>query len=330
MDRRRRSSKVFRLFIAGAARLIARYYLHNPYYAKRIAHFYRSPSMFGRDLLNHAAYRLRLQRAPVLPSYITLEISSACNLKCPMCPQPERMRRPKGFMPFDTFRRVLDANPHLRRVGLTNWGETLLHPELGRLLAYAREKDVEVCLTTNATLLTAERAALLLDSEVMAVVFSLDGVGEGYEAVRGADYAKVLANIQRFLGMNAERGGRCYTEINCVVGAHNRAHHATLLKELAAIGVDNVNMQSCQLYDGGPGGEGPAGRRRSPVCPELYRALTVLAQGDVVPCCVDYDGMSRLGNVNEDPHIGTYFNGPAMRRLRTTDLRSDAAPVCCR
>jgi MoaA/NifB/PqqE/SkfB family radical SAM enzyme len=58
-----------------------------------------------------------------------LELTNYCNLACAVCPN-KSMKRAKAFMPSSMVFHIVATNPQLREVGLSVWGEPLLHPEL--------------------------------------------------------------------------------------------------------------------------------------------------------------------------------------------------------
>jgi pyruvate-formate lyase-activating enzyme len=91
------------------------------------------------------------------PSYIyAIDVVGTCNLRCPTCPVGNfaAADRPKGFMAPELFERILDkivaervaAQP---QVWLFNWGEPLLHPELGRLIGAVKQRGLRCHLSTN-------------------------------------------------------------------------------------------------------------------------------------------------------------------------------------
>lgn len=50
-------------------------------------------------------------------------------------------------------------------------------------------------------------------------------------------------------------------------------------------------------------------------CGEIWRSLTVLSSGDVVLCCLDYDGSVNLGNLNEQ-RIDEIWNSKNFKDIR--------------
>jgi hypothetical protein len=49
-----------------------------------------------------------------------------------------------GFLRFEDFRKLLDDNPGLKRIELSNWGEIFLNPALLSVLELAHERGVEL------------------------------------------------------------------------------------------------------------------------------------------------------------------------------------------
>jgi hypothetical protein len=72
---------------------------------------------------------------------IRLETSSKCQLKCPACPTARGLNRESivGWdnLSFESFERFITANPRVRHVELSNWGEIFLNPDLKRIVSYA-------------------------------------------------------------------------------------------------------------------------------------------------------------------------------------------------
>jgi len=62
---------------------------------------------------------------------IGLEASTICQLKCPICPTTEGLIKQQlgsGFLKFDAFRRIVDENPWVHAIELSNWGDIFTEP----------------------------------------------------------------------------------------------------------------------------------------------------------------------------------------------------------
>src|SRR4051794_8895077 len=66
------------------------------------------------------------------PVKLTIEPTSICDLRCPLCPTGAgTLRREKGMLSFSNFRKVIDdLDPFLCRVVLWNYGESFINPSI--------------------------------------------------------------------------------------------------------------------------------------------------------------------------------------------------------
>ena len=74
------------------------------------------------------------------------------------------------------------------------------------------------------------------------------------------------------------------------------------------------------------GGQGPVRKWLRKPCSRLWRTFTVLANGDVALCCLDYDGQQLLGRVDAGHSIRDVWNGPLYREIRRLHRTSTAEP----
>ena len=84
-----------------------------------------------------------------------LELINACNFRCDFCPTIVS-KREKSSMPFSLYRKLIDqiAEQGLGRgIALHVLGEPFLYPRLTEAVTYAKERNLQVVLTTNGSLL---------------------------------------------------------------------------------------------------------------------------------------------------------------------------------
>ncbi len=89
-----------------------------------------------------------------------IEITSGCNLRCPMCFAESG---PGGtYLDFATYTRMVDRYVHLEGIPdvlQLSGGEPTLHPDLNRMIRYAYESPIQVVmLNTNGIRLAHDRA----------------------------------------------------------------------------------------------------------------------------------------------------------------------------
>jgi MoaA/NifB/PqqE/SkfB family radical SAM enzyme len=152
-----------------------------------------------------------------------------------------------GAMPFDLFRRLVDDVPGLRMLTLQGLGEPLLSPYLMDMIRTAVERRIRVGFNTNATLLTARRAAELVASQVDWLHVSLDGASaEAYEKVRdGARFEAVVANLAGLVRAKQDAGSDTpWIRVVFVAMRDNVGELSALVRLLGDIGVDEVRVQN--------------------------------------------------------------------------------------
>ncbi|AUX45194.1 uncharacterized protein SOCE26_066750 [Sorangium cellulosum] len=179
-----------------------------------------------RDLLSVRFYARRIQKQhlaraltslvyskapytfprPRLPYVVAVEPTTYCNLQCIMCPSPG-FKSPRGYMSMDVFDKVLReaVAGGMHRIRFIGLGEPLMHPQLPEMIRKAKRGGLYTEVSTNATLLTRELGAALLDAGLDEIGFSLDSADEAeYERIRkGAKFREVIANVDGFLELCA-------------------------------------------------------------------------------------------------------------------------------
>ena len=140
----------------------------------------------------------------IAPKAVQLDASAHCQLACPLCPAADGRTKPslgQSYLKFADFQSLLDRNPALEHVELSNYGEMFLNPKLPEMLAYAHQRNVTVSGANGVNLNHAGDEALeaVVKYRVRTLTCSLDGAtAETYAAYRvNGDLNRVLANIDR-------------------------------------------------------------------------------------------------------------------------------------
>jgi MoaA/NifB/PqqE/SkfB family radical SAM enzyme len=105
-----------------------------------------------------------------------------------------------GFLKFADFRKLLDDNPHIRHVELSNYGEIFLNPQLLLILEEAYGRKVALTAGNGVNLNNVREEVLegLVKYRVQRLQCSIDGASqETYQRyrVRG-NYETVIRNIE--------------------------------------------------------------------------------------------------------------------------------------
>ena len=245
-----------------------------------------------------------------------LEITSVCNLACSFCPPTERQ---KQFISVEDFSKRLDQiKPHTDYIYLHVKGEPLLHPKIDQLLDVSHEKGFKVNITTNGTLINKKREKLLNKPALRQMNFSLhsfDGnIGskdkEGYvrsilsfikEATSQSEMIVSLrlwnltqdntTNIER--QRNRELLEMIEKEFDLDYKIEEKVVPGSGVKIADRIFINqDYEFQWPALHEEEDDGKG--------FCHGLRNQAGILANGTVIPCCLDGEGIINLGNINEN------------------------------
>jgi hypothetical protein len=174
------------------------------------------------------------------PYILDIDASSRCQLKCPSCPTTEKGFNNKagsGFLKFNDFKKIMDANPYIREVELDNDGEMFLNPELLAIVEYAYKKKVKLACNTGVNLNYATPEVLegLVKNGFRALNCAIDGATpETYSIYRkGGDLNKVLENI-KLINYFKDKYHSKFPELKWqfIVFGHNE-HEIMLAKQMA-------------------------------------------------------------------------------------------------
>ena len=194
-----------------------------------------------------------------------------------------------------------------------------------------RAKDLGIsCVKTysNGSLLTAERAKSLLESNLDELFLSFDGASrEEYEKSRvPLLFDQVLENIHTRVRLRNEyhaRGGnRMRIKVSCCSTEDKTGTMKLLQKEVDEFSFTKLHNWGTEDYTAN------RHRIRKP-CQRPWKTVTILSNGDVVPCCLDYDGKIRFGNLHETT-LQAIYHGEVLRNLQRLHKigRHDEISIC--
>ena len=135
------------------------------------------------------------------PIALQVEITSACNLRCTMCPLTNfqtASSKEKGHMKIATWHSVLEMAKTVQQVNLAGFGETLANPNCIKLLRELDQLGIPVALATNGTLVTEKLASQLAEIKSLNIInVSIDSLEKTtYQAVRGGNLDRALAGVR--------------------------------------------------------------------------------------------------------------------------------------
>ncbi len=143
-------------------------------------------------------------RIGLLGHKISLEASTICQLKCPICPTGQGLNKTtsigQGYLKFSNFKKFIFDNPKIKMIELSNWGEIFLNPELKKIIQFAYLRNISLTVRNGANLNTVTEEVLkyLVKYRVKHLNISIDGATNAiYKTYRqGGDLHKVLKNVK--------------------------------------------------------------------------------------------------------------------------------------
>lgn len=289
--------------------------------------------------LNHLAYNWQTIGSPGRAAVFQIELTNNCPMTCEMCPRTHSMTRPLGYMERGLYERIVEeAAASSGKVFLHHFGDSLLHPDLGEYIGFARAHGVGTYLSANPVLLTDSRVRALVDNGLEELVLSLDGLtAETSALVRGPAASNVeLAErrIHSLLAYRAEQGVERPEVVLQMVRQKQNMHEveAWLEKWRAVEGLDRVKVKSYVTWDGREEAinrlrpDEQEDRDPGVVCDKPWTSVTVLWDGTVVPCCFDHNGSLALGRLGEQS-LAEIWRGERLASLRRAHRSGDLSGV---
>ena len=264
------------------------------------------------------------------PNVRQIEVTNACNYRCPMCPHTGAMTRRVEYMGFSLYKRIIDKLlPSNDEVYLHFLGEPLMHPFLDKMIRYGKSRGLGIGFFTNGSLLTEENSRKIIDVGLDDLVISFEVIEETFEDLRdGGDFQQVRQNIMRFLRLRGLK-----TKPRVTISSITWPKDKKRLENRFWRGkVDRFVMKEIHDWSGDVLEITQIAGRKSDtnkVCLFPWSRMSVLVDGRVVPCCVDYDGKCVLGDLKKDS-LQSIWNGEKMISLRKALLegRKDDIKLC--
>lgn len=274
-----------------------------------------------------------------------IELTNHCLMKCVMCPRTYAMDRPQGFMRLDGFRKVIDELAQIpayqrgeRQIWLHHFGESLMHPFFGKFIRYCTDSRVKAKLSLNPFVLTRERSEKLIAAEPELLYLSLDGHDDdSFAKIRGLPNAFNISktNILDFLKLKYQYGSKIKVAISVIdLQLNEESIKRTRDFWMNQIGVDDFLIKPFVTWNGDideinnmqPGTIHKATKHIK--CRVPWQSMTVTWDGDVVPCCFDYNKKYVLGNIYNNT-LCEIWNDKPINMLRNEFLSENITNALC-
>lgn len=232
---------------------------------------------------------------------IYLEITNSCNLNCSFC----EAKKNHDFMHLDDIKRNLDEISEVTDyVYLHILGEPLSHPFFNDILDYTDKLNLKVQLVTNGTLLYKypdifKHSSLRKLSISIHSIDNIDISNDYFDIINKLiDYPKNNQYLElRFYDLNNLK----YNALNYYNYLNDKYNFLNTTKKQSYKILDNTYIYIQDLFHWPNINDSFISNNGK--CLGAINMLGILCNGDVVMCCLDPSGHTKIGNIYDNKLI---------------------------
>jgi radical SAM protein with 4Fe4S-binding SPASM domain len=285
-------------------------------------------------------------KPPPFPRVLRIEPASQCNLSCSHCPTGT-VDMDRGIMSNETFENILrnieENKSYVKVVVLYHGGEPLLNKNFFKYVSAIKKINSEIFIKTvsNGMALTESTAKKILNSELDAIEFSLDGLSaEESQHIRvKSKTSKVIKNVKHLIAEKIkdklEKPTISIATTQFVRKSDNEKvpSEAPIPDWLFSEFGDYVSYKTGFAMRWPHMGDSAGFELLETLgddineCDHVISTMTVRADGDVVPCCYDLTSKLTMGNVNTNSLLNIW-NGKKYEILRAAISNKKFYSIC--
>jgi radical SAM protein with 4Fe4S-binding SPASM domain len=257
------------------------------------------------------------------PIAVSIEPTTACNLRCPQCPSGLRQfTRPTGNLKLETNKAILDGlGKNLQFINYYFQGEPFINPHFLEVVREARKRNIYVLTSTNAHFISENTAREIVESQLNEIIISIDGMTqETYENYRiEGELNKVLEGTRNIVAARKKaQVNHPILTFQFLVSKQNEHEIEQAKKVTSELGVDQITFKTIQVYDYQTGdelipendlysrykrldnGSYALKNKFRNSCWRMWSSCVFTWDGAVVPCCFDKDAQHKMGNISKN------------------------------
>ncbi|MBU1642312.1 SPASM domain-containing protein [bacterium] len=274
---------------------------------------------------------------------VHIEVTNICGLACSFCPPK---LSPSKTMPLPFFHKVVtQLRPYTKGLAFHVMGDPLTLSNLDDYLDIAHREDFEVTLTTSGYYLKKSSFETLFHPAVRQLNISLNSYNKNSLNLTFDDYMDAVLDI---CAEKLARHPKPFINLrlwNFDEACSEAAFNTMLFERLSAFFEIPIDLDS--LYAERPKSlrlaskvllhfdsyfEWPslnASHDSDGSCYGLRSHIGILADGTVVPCCLDGEGVIALGNLHDTP-LSDVLDSERAQKIRNGFLQGKAVEELCR
>lgn len=187
------------------------------------------------------------EKGDCYPIYIEVGLTNLCNHKCVFCAL-DFLCNGGDFIKREVMLDALNemGEKGVKAIMFAGEGESIIHPDIDLFVRTAKEKGIDVSITTNGVPLTKERIRDILP-HLSWIRFSVDsGSPENYALVHGTreeDFNRVIENIRECARLKKELGLNVVIGVQFLMVPQNINEVVKLTRILKEVGADNIQVK---------------------------------------------------------------------------------------
>jgi len=269
------------------------------------------------------------------PLKLIIEPTNACNLACIMCPHKDMVRK-IGFMDIELYKKIIDeSNDFVQEYQISLVGEPTLHPKIIDMITYSCLKSNFTNLYTNATLLDDILCNKIIKSGLDNIYLTVDGeTKETYEKIRqNANFESTIENVIRLINIRSKlKSKKPNINLQIIEMKENINEIHKFIDRFKKFQIDNLIIRPYDTWAGNLEilSHSPftnPSKKRKKKCTQLWTTMVITWNGDVIPCCRDYDANSIIGNIKER-QILDIWNSEKMKYFRKNHMNLKLCENC--
>jgi radical SAM protein with 4Fe4S-binding SPASM domain len=258
------------------------------------------------------------------PLLVDIELSSKCNLHCPMCytiTEEFLSKVDRKYMEIDLFKKIVDEIAgKVFAIRLSLRGESTLNKHFNEAVAYAKKKGIkEVSTLTHGKKFSGEYLREAVAAGIDWITISIDGIGETYNKIRHPlTWEATLGRLKEIKALKDELGvSKPVIKVQGIwpaIRENPTAYYEALepYTDLIAYNplIDYLHNDSKIVYE------------ENFACPQLYQRLVVGSDGRVMMCSNDEDTQHPVGDAYKQT-IHDIWHGEEMQKVRALHSQKD-------
>lgn len=265
---------------------------------------------------------------------IYIEITNKCNLNCSFCSKSNRKIKEVSVEEFEYIVKKIDK--YTDYLYLHVKGEPLLHKDLDGILNVARKYKKKVNITTNGSLLEKKIDVILNNSDVIRQInISIHSLANDFHyldmvlscVLKILDNSDIIVSLRLWnIDKGIDNNYDVYEFLKNKYGLSSslfekiKNDDKVKIRKNLYLNKDRVfvwpNINNDYYSEFGK-------------CYGTRSHIGILSDGTVVPCCLDGDGIIRLGNIYED-EFESIINSKLFKEIKEGFIHNKKVCELCR